>query len=57
MFKARSSRPVASSGEQGYPAKEQFANVHYRRDRRAFLLLRGKSNLFWTRVISYAKTQ
>src|SRR5436309_2996015 len=30
------------------PAKEQFANVHYRR---AFLLLGRKSNLFWTRVI------
>jgi hypothetical protein len=29
------------------PAKEQFANVHYRR---AFLLLTRKSNLFWTRV-------
>src|SRR5947209_6156841 len=30
------------------PAKEQFANVHYRR---AFLLLGRKSNLFWTRVL------
>src|ERR1035441_3313172 len=27
--------------------QEQFANVHYRR---AFLLLTGNSNLFWTRV-------
>src|SRR5712692_7722995 len=31
--------------------KEQFPNVHYRR---AFLLLRPNSNLFWTRVISNA---
>src|SRR6266567_8593463 len=30
------------------PAKEQFANVHYRR---AFLLLRRNSNLSWTRVV------
>jgi hypothetical protein len=36
---------VGAFGEA--PAKEQFANVHYRR---AFLLLTGKSNLFWTRV-------
>jgi hypothetical protein len=36
---------VGAFGEA--PAKEQFANVHYRR---AFFLLIGKSNLFWTRV-------
>src|ERR1035441_8855820 len=29
--------------------QEQFANVHYRR---AFLLLTGNSNLFWTRVVN-----
>src|SRR5207245_8644933 len=34
-----------ASGEA--PAQERFANVHYRR---AFLLLRRKSALFWTRV-------
>src|ERR1700690_4109593 len=28
-------------------AKERFANVHYRK---AFLLLKRNSNLFWTRV-------
>src|SRR2546427_10444403 len=36
-----------ASGEA--PAQERFANVHYRR---AFLLLRRKSELSWTRVIS-----
>src|SRR6266478_4703828 len=35
-----------ASGEA--PAQERFANVHYRR---AFLLLRRKSELSWTRVI------
>src|SRR2546427_544798 len=36
-----------TSGEA--PAQERFANVHYRR---AFLLLRRKSALFWTRVLA-----
>jgi hypothetical protein len=36
---------VGTFGEA--PAKESFANVHYRR---AFLLLTANSNLFWTRV-------
>src|SRR5712692_5076501 len=35
-----------ASGEA--PAQERFANVHYRR---AFLLLRRKSELSWTRVV------
>src|SRR5712691_6292293 len=37
-----------ASGEA--PAQERFANVHYRR---AFLLLRRKSELSWTRVRDY----
>ena len=37
---------VGTFGEA--PAKESFANVHYRR---AFLLLTANSNLFWTRVV------